>query len=154
ERVGLASTARCPLPDGVAAAIRAGGELGPLVDELLGEADTKQRGGASSAFTAGHTGRVASLAGGLGYACAPFLTPQFFGPDGLGRLPAVLARLDAARPLRSAYTVCFLRRPDGRVLFLHRNRAPNAGRLNGVGGGIEPGEDVLAAAAREIREEV
>lgn len=28
-----------------------------------------------------------------------------------------------------------------------------AGRLNGLGGSVEPGEDALAAAAREVREE-
>ena len=66
-------------------------------------------------------------------------------------LPALLAE---AQPLRTAYTLVFLRRPDGRMLFLHRTRPPNAGRLNGVGGGIEAGEDVLLAAAREVREEV
>lgn len=153
-RVGLASTARCPLPAPIAAAIREGGELGPLVDRLLSEQDTKHRGGASGAFTAGHTGRRDSLAGGVIYACAPFLTPQYFGPDGMGQLPAVLAALDEARPLRLDYTLVFLRRPDGRVLFLHRERPPNRGRLNGLGGGIEPGEDAVTAAAREVQEEV
>ncbi|HMA35430.1 MAG TPA: inosine/xanthosine triphosphatase [Chloroflexia bacterium] len=97
ERVGLASTGRCPLPAGLAAAIRAGGELGPLIDQLLGETDTKHRGGASGALTAGYADRVASLAGGVVYACAPFLTPEYFGPDGLGRLPAVLAQLAPRR---------------------------------------------------------
>jgi inosine/xanthosine triphosphatase len=153
-RVGLASTGRCPLPTPVAAGIRAGGELGPLVDALLGEANTKHRGGASAAFTAGHAGRIDSLAGGVVYACAPFLTPAYFGPAAMGQVDEVLARLAEARPLRTAYTLVFLHRPDGRVLMLHRTRPPNAGRLNGVGGGIEAGEDVLQAAAREVREEV
>jgi inosine/xanthosine triphosphatase len=153
-RVGLASTGRCPLPTPVAAGIRAGGELGPLVDALLGEANTKHRGGASAAFTAGHAGRIDSLAGGVVYACAPFLTPAYFGPAAMGRVDDLLARLADARPLRTAYTLVFLRRPDGRVLMLHRTRPPNAGRLNGVGGGIEAGEDVLLAAAREVRDEV
>ena len=154
ERVGLASTGRCPLPAAVAAGIRAGGELGPLVDDLLGEANTKHRGGASAAFTAGHAGRIESLAGGVIYACAPFLTPAYFGPAAMGQVDEVLARLAEARPLRTAYTLVFLYRPDGRVLLLHRTHPPNAGRLNGVGGGIEAGEDVLLAAAREVREEV
>ncbi len=153
ERVGLASTGRCPLPATVAAAIQAGGELGPLVDALTGARNTKHDAGASGVFTAGHTDRVTSLAGGLIYACAPFLTPQFFGPDAMGRLPAVLAQIDATRPLRADYTVCFVRRPDGCVLLLARRYPPNAGRLNGLGGGIEPGEDALAAATRELREE-
>jgi inosine/xanthosine triphosphatase len=153
-RVGLASTGRCPLPAPVAAGIQAGGELGPLVDDLLGEANTKHRGGASAAFTAGHAGRIDSLAGGVIYACAPFLTPAYFGPAAMGHVDDVLARLAGARPLRTAYTLVFLGRPDGRVLLLHRTNPPNAGRLNGLGGGIEAGEDVLEAAAREVREEV
>jgi inosine/xanthosine triphosphatase len=95
-RVGLASTGRCPLPAPVAAAIRAGGELGPLVDALLDQENTKQRGGASAAFTAGHAGRVASLAAGVVYACAPFLTPAYFGPQGMGQAAGLLALLGAA----------------------------------------------------------
>jgi inosine/xanthosine triphosphatase len=94
-RVGLASTGRCPLPASVAAAIQAGVELGPLVDALLAEENTKHRGGASAAFTAGHAGRVASLAGGVVYACAPFLTPGYFGPDGMGRAADLLTVLGA-----------------------------------------------------------
>ncbi len=92
-RVGLAASARCPLPDTIATAIRAGGELGPLVDTLLGEADTKHRGGANGAFTAGHLGRIPALADSVICACAPFLTPQFFGPAGMGRLPDLLGQL-------------------------------------------------------------
>ena len=99
-RVGLAASARCPLPDSIAAAIRAGGELGPLVDALLGEADTKHRGGANGAFTAGHLGRISVLADSVICAGAPFLTPQFFGPAGMGRLPDLLAQLSSRLPTR------------------------------------------------------
>ena len=94
-RVGLGSSGRCPLPASVAAAIRAGGELGPLIDELLGETNTKHRGGASGAFTAGLVERVESLSLGVTYALAPFLSPQFFGPAGIGALPEILAALEA-----------------------------------------------------------
>jgi non-canonical (house-cleaning) NTP pyrophosphatase len=78
----------------VAAAIRAGGELGPLVDDLLGETNTKHRGGASGAFTAGLVARIESLSLGVTYAMAPFLSPQFFGPAGIGLVEAVLAALE------------------------------------------------------------
>ena len=97
-RVGLAASARCPLPAAIAAAIRAGGELGPLIDALLGEADTKHRGGANGAFTAGQLGRIPVLADSVICACAPFLTPQFFGPDAMGYLPDLLAQLGSGLP--------------------------------------------------------
>jgi inosine/xanthosine triphosphatase len=95
-RVGLGSSGRCPLPAQVAAAIRAGGELGPLVDGLLGETNTKHRGGASGAFTAGLVERVESLSLGVTYALAPFLSPHFFGSAGFGTLPETLAALSEA----------------------------------------------------------
>jgi len=50
------------------------------------------------------------------------------------------------------FTLCFLTRP-GEVLLLHRNKPPNQGKWNGVGGHIEPGETPLAACLREVREE-
>lgn len=52
------------------------------------------------------------------------------------------------------YTVCFLFTDDGkRVLMQRKNRTQYAGRYNGVGGKIEPGETPLEGARREIREE-
>ncbi len=53
-------------------------------------------------------------------------------------------------PIR--YTLCFLTRGD-QVLMLLRNRPPNQGLWNGVGGHIEPGETPLAACLREVVEE-
>ena len=116
--MGLASTGRCPLPAPVAAAIRAGGELGPLVDALLDEENTKQRGGASAAFTAGHAGGgVASLAAGVVYACAPFLTPAYFGPQAMGQAADLLCAAAAApdgrsrrtRPMEAKFSVALAR---------------------------------------------
>lgn len=43
-----------------------------------------------------------------------------------------------------------------RVLLVHRNRRPDDahhGKYNGLGGKLEPGEDVVACLRREIREE-
>ena len=58
-----------------------------------------------------------------------------------------------ARHLAAPRTLLFLRR-DGRTLLLEGAAHKwFAGRLNGVGGGAEPGEDVLAAARREAEEE-
>lgn len=50
------------------------------------------------------------------------------------------------------YTLCFLRRGD-EVLMLRRNKPPNQGSWNGVGGHIEPGELPRASVLREVREE-
>ncbi len=50
------------------------------------------------------------------------------------------------------YTLIFLTR-GGDVLMLHRRNAPNQGQWNGVGGRLEPGEDPLTGALREVREE-
>ncbi|HXD85562.1 MAG TPA: 8-oxo-dGTP diphosphatase [Urbifossiella sp.] len=54
-------------------------------------------------------------------------------------------------------TLGYVFSPDGaRVLMIHRNaRADDAhfGKYNGLGGKVEPGEDIVAAMRREIREE-
>ena len=50
------------------------------------------------------------------------------------------------------YTLCFLTRLD-RVLMLLRQKAPNQGLWNGVGGRIETGEDPRSGCLREVREE-
>lgn len=52
-------------------------------------------------------------------------------------------------------TLCYLRR-DGRTLMVHRTKKENdmhAGKWNGLGGKLEPGETPEACAIREIREE-
>ncbi len=54
-------------------------------------------------------------------------------------------------------TLGYLLSPDGRqVLMVHRNRRPDDaqfGKYNGLGGKVEPGEDVVACLRREVREE-
>jgi len=50
------------------------------------------------------------------------------------------------------YTLCFLFR-NSHVLMLERQKEPNKGLWNGVGGHIEPGESPNYACLREIREE-
>lgn len=54
-------------------------------------------------------------------------------------------------------TLGFVMSPDGRrVLLVHRNRRPGdaqLGKYNGLGGKVEPGEDVVAGMRREILEE-
>src|SRR5947199_10130597 len=54
-------------------------------------------------------------------------------------------------------TLAYILAPDGRqVLLVHRNRRPedpHQGKYNGLGGKLEPGEDVVACIRREVREE-
>jgi 8-oxo-dGTP diphosphatase len=54
-------------------------------------------------------------------------------------------------------TLGFVMSPDrSRVLLVHRNRRPSdahLGKYNGLGGKVEPGEDVVTCVHREIREE-
>src|SRR5262245_23208320 len=54
-------------------------------------------------------------------------------------------------------TLGYVLSPDGRrVLLIHRNRRPDDahfGKYNGLGGKLDPGEDVVAGMRREVREE-
>jgi 8-oxo-dGTP diphosphatase len=50
------------------------------------------------------------------------------------------------------HTLCFLTSGE-LVLMLYRNKEPNRGLWNGVGGRIEAGETPHAACLREVREE-
>src|SRR5262249_1122881 len=54
-------------------------------------------------------------------------------------------------------TLGYVLSPDGRrVLLIHRNRRPadaHFGKYNGLGGKLEPGEDVVAGLCREVKEE-
>jgi 8-oxo-dGTP diphosphatase len=54
-------------------------------------------------------------------------------------------------------TLGYVLSPDGRrVLLVHRNRRPDDahfGKYNGLGGKLEPSEDVVACLRREVREE-
>ncbi|GAE67625.1 mutator MutT protein [Cutibacterium acnes JCM 18909] len=55
-------------------------------------------------------------------------------------------------------TLGFVMHPDGeRVLMVHRIARPGdeqLGKYNGLGGKVEPGEDVVAGMKRELREEL
>lgn len=50
------------------------------------------------------------------------------------------------------YTLCFLTRGD-QILMLHRQKPPNLGLWNGVGGRLEPGESARDCILREVSEE-
>ncbi len=54
-------------------------------------------------------------------------------------------------------TLAYIMSPDGRrTLLIHRNTRPDdlhLGKYNGLGGKLEPGEDIVAGLKREVREE-
>jgi 8-oxo-dGTP diphosphatase len=50
-------------------------------------------------------------------------------------------------------SLCFVRR-EGAVLMIRKKRGLGAGKINGPGGRLEPGETALEAAVRETDEEV
>jgi 8-oxo-dGTP diphosphatase len=54
---------------------------------------------------------------------------------------------------RDVATLLFVVR-DGRVLLIRKKRGLGAGKINGPGGRLEPGETPLAAAVREVEEEL
>ena len=50
-------------------------------------------------------------------------------------------------------TLVFVR-SEGQVLLIHKKRGLGEGKINGPGGKVEKGEEVEAAAIREVQEEV
>jgi inosine/xanthosine triphosphatase len=75
--IGLGSSGRLPLPAVVAQAVRNGRELGPLMDELVGQVNTKQRQGAVGILTQGLMTRTGALEIAVLYALARFLHPLY-----------------------------------------------------------------------------
>jgi len=77
-RTGLASGARIPLPEIIARRLRAGEELGPVIDALSGRQDSKQHEGAAGYLTRGLLPR--HLAFGVAVLCAlaPFLREDLY----------------------------------------------------------------------------
>lgn len=54
---------------------------------------------------------------------------------------------------RERANLCFIVK-KGRVLLIRKKRGLGAGKINGPGGKIEPGETALESAIREVQEEV
>jgi len=76
------------------------------------------------------------------------------GPTGTRAAPRRLADVDwkGWRAVDRA-TLTFVLE-SGRVLLIRKKRGLGAGKINGPGGRIEPGESALACAIREVEEEV
>jgi len=78
---GIGGGARLPLPDHIARRVLSGEELGPVMDELLGQTNVKQQGGAVGALTNGLVLRMETFAVAVAYALAPFVSPQLYRDD-------------------------------------------------------------------------
>lgn len=68
-----------PLPPAIAACLRAGEELGPVMDRLTGRAHTKTREGAIGVLTDGLVPRTHSWRLTVACALAPLLCPDLYG---------------------------------------------------------------------------
>jgi inosine/xanthosine triphosphatase len=77
DRLSRATGPSFPLPDGIARRVDAGEELGPVMDDELGEDDVKKRQGAAGVFTAGMVDREASLSTAVAAALGPFVAEQY-----------------------------------------------------------------------------
>jgi inosine/xanthosine triphosphatase len=75
---GIGCGGRLPLPPPVAAEVRKGRELGPVMDELAGARDTKKNRGAVGILTRGAISRPAAFETAVVYALVPFLNPEMY----------------------------------------------------------------------------
>lgn len=69
------------LPSPVAAYMRQGGELGPAMDALSGDHNTKQKQGAIGVLTKGLSSRQRAYAQLVALAAAPFVSRRFYEQD-------------------------------------------------------------------------
>lgn len=79
-RTGIGGAGRLPLPETIARRVLAGEELGPVMDDILGQTEVRKQGGAIGALTAGLVVRQEAFAQGVAYALAPFVAPQWYEP--------------------------------------------------------------------------
>jgi inosine/xanthosine triphosphatase len=77
-RTGEAAWGRMLLPPSVLARLRAGDELGDVIDELFGKKESKRETGAIGLLTEGAVSRTDAFADLVAMACAPFLHPELY----------------------------------------------------------------------------
>ncbi len=77
-REGEASGLRMALPASAAARLRAGDELGDVVDALFDTRLSKQQAGAIGLLTEGFVSRTDAFADLVAMACAPLLRPDLY----------------------------------------------------------------------------
>ncbi len=77
-RESVGGGARLPLPPAISRRVLAGEELGPIMDEILGQNNVRQKGGAVGALTGGLVLRKETFAVAVAYALAPFVSPHLY----------------------------------------------------------------------------
>ena len=81
-RIAFGTSSQFSLPDAITNELLAGVELGDVIDRIMGEENTKQRGGAIGFLTRGHLDRQNLYAQGILVALVPFVnTALYFGED-------------------------------------------------------------------------
>ncbi len=80
-RVGLGRGPAFSLPPGAAARVRAGEELGPVVDDLSGRREAKAMAGAIGFLTGGLVDRRQLWETALACALAPFIHPELYDQE-------------------------------------------------------------------------
>ena len=77
ERHGVGGGPSLPVPPSIATRVRDGEELGPVMDDVLGESDVAKKQGAAGAFTGGEMTRTDALAAAVTAAASPFLSDLY-----------------------------------------------------------------------------
>ena len=95
-RVSVTHGGLLPLPACIAERVRRGDELGPVIDEYSGQANSKQHQGAAGFLTAGLLPRERAFETAVALALAPFLRPELYGADSeSGRRSGGLSQADS-----------------------------------------------------------
>lgn len=74
----VACGGRLPLPECIAAEIREGAELGPVIDRYTGHTDSSQYSGAAGYLTRGIVPRHMAFKVAVAFALAPYLHPDLY----------------------------------------------------------------------------
>ncbi|MXR41221.1 inosine/xanthosine triphosphatase [Halobaculum sp. WSA2] len=77
ERVGDGAGPSLALPGRIATRVRDGEELGPVMDDVLGESDVARKQGAAGALTGGRVDRTDALRTAVAGALGPFVTDLY-----------------------------------------------------------------------------
>ncbi|MFC6826351.1 inosine/xanthosine triphosphatase [Halopelagius fulvigenes] len=77
ETTGYGAGPSLRLPDRIADRVRAGEELGPVMDDVLGTEDVAKKQGAAGAFTGGRMSRTDALESAVTAALAPFVSELY-----------------------------------------------------------------------------
>jgi len=77
EQVGHGAGPSFRLPDSIGDRVEAGEELGPVMDDVLGEDDVAEKQGAAGALSSGVVDRDDALAAGVAAAMGPFVTERY-----------------------------------------------------------------------------